>query len=134
MSLSFNGKTWLDDQESRGAENWNTPSKEADWYKCVTRQHLLDDDLSRGYYIEFGTAMELEDQIATHYRDQGYKIKHRKSIRAGFLPSDMFGIAPYSGQWGRGWILFTHRTASTVYAQYLLLTGGDPDVIADNYK
>ena len=132
--MSYNSKWWLCEQEIRGQRNWDKPAKEMCWYRCITKNKLTEDPLSGLYYDDHGTAQETLEEIIQYYRKLGYDIRIKVSTRTGFLPKDAFGVIPYLGQWGKGWIIATSKEASTVCATYILISGGDPDGIADYYQ
>ena len=133
--MSYNSKIWLQEQESSGAANFEEFSKTKSWYLCCTKNKVLEDDLSRWYYIENCTSVDVMNTIMTEYISLGYDIVIKMSSRAGYIPRDAFAVMPYSGQWGKGWIVATNKTSSQVAVTYLLIyKGGSGNGIADNYK
>lgn len=125
--LNYNNQYWLEEQEKKGAVNWFDLSKTKKWYKATTKLNLAKDFFSGLYYNEYGSAPEMLEYITQHYESKGYSVDNRKkSRRCGYLTSDCFGVVPYSGQWGSGWIIATHLTASTVCWNYIIIKGGNP--------
>lgn len=132
--MSYNYDWWKSEQESRGIKNWQRMSKGAEWYTCLTKHKAAQDPLSGVYYYEYGEPEELVNLMVHYYVNMGYDVYTRECSRAGFLQSDTFVIVPYLGQWGRGWIIAKHKSASSVHIWYVLPAGGDPDGIADNHQ
>lgn len=133
--LSYNSKIWLQEQESSGAANWEELSKVKPWYPCVTKNKVQEDNLSRWFYIEHGTSADVLNTMMTDYISLGYDIRLKMSVRAGYIPKDAFAVMPYSGQWGRGWIIATNNSSSQVTATYVILCkGGSGNGIADYYQ
>lgn len=133
--LSYNSRIWLKEQESSGAANWEAFSKVKPWYPCITKNKVQEDDLSRWFYIEHGTSTDVLNTIMTYYLSLGYDIDLKMSGRAGYIPRDSFAVMPYSGQWGRGWIIATSKTNSLVTVTYVLLRkGGSGNGIANYYQ
>lgn len=133
--MSYNSKIWLKEQESSGAANWEELSKSKPWYPCITKNNVQKDDLSRWFYIEHGTSADVFNTIMSYYLSLGYDIDLKMSGRAGYISRDSFAVMPYSGQWGRGWIIATSKTNSLVTATYVLLRkGGSGNGIANYYQ
>lgn len=133
--MSYNSKVWLQEQESSGAANWDELSTVKPWYPCITKNKVQEDDLSRWFYIEHGTSADVLNTMMTQYISLGYDIDLKMSARAGYIAKDAFAVMPYSGQWGRGWIIATGKTNSQVTATYVLLRkGGSGNGIANHYK
>lgn len=123
--LSYNCNCWRLEQESKGSVNWMDLSKTKKWYKVTTKNHLADDFFSGLYDNEYGTAAEMLEYITEYYESLGYQVENwKKSKRCGYLIYDCYGVAPYSGQWGSGWIVITPLTASTVCWNYIIIKGG----------
>lgn len=96
---------------------------------------MQEDDLSRWYYIENGTSADVMNTIMTEYISLGYDIALKMASRAGYIPRDAFAVMPYSGQWGKGWIIATNKTSSQVTVTYMILRkGGSGNGIADYYQ
>lgn len=122
---NYNNNFWLQEQEKKGAVNWFDLSKTKKWYKVTTKSKLADDFFSGLYYNEHGTAAEMLEFITDYYEALGYRVENwKKSKRCGYLISDCFGVVPYSGQWGSGWIVITHLDATTVCWNYIIIKGG----------
>lgn len=122
---NYNNEYWLHEQESKGVINWFDLSKSKKWYKAATKTNLADDFFSGLYYNDFGTAPELLQYITDYYQGLGYQVNNRKKAkRCGYLTSDCFGVVPYSGQWGAGWIVMTHLDNTTVCWNYIIVKGG----------
>lgn len=132
--MSSNNRWWTTEQEVLGSINWERNIREAPWYKCVTRKHIQADELGRLYYTDHGTAQEMLEHICKHYYRMAYSVRMKVASRPGYLPESAFGVAPYLGQWGKGWVIFTHKSPSSVCTTYLILDGGDPHGIADYYQ
>ena len=134
--LSYNTNWWHYEQEANGAANWEIPSKQRCWYGIITKNKLEQDELCGLYYIEHGTAQEMQEAIMGYYLDMGYAIRLRRRCHNGYLPADCFGVLPYLGQWGKGWIVATHDSRSTVSITYIILLpkGGNSNALADYYE
>ena len=134
--LSYNTNWWHYHQESAGSDNWDIPSNKKEWYACITKKTVEADEMAALYYIEFGTSLEMLEEISTYYCSIGYQMHLRQKGRNGYLPKDCFAVLPYSGQWGKGWIIATHKDSVTVTILYALIEnkGGTPDGIADYYE
>ena len=123
--LSYNCNCWRLEQEVKGSVNWMDLSKTKKWYKVTTKNHLADDFFSGLYYNEHGTAAEMLEYITEYYESLGYQVENwKKSKRCGYLIPACYGVVPYSGQWGSGWIVITHLTATTVCWNYIIIKGG----------
>ena len=132
--MSYNTNWWHYQQEAIGSDNWEEPSIKKSWYGCVTKKTISQDDAAVLYFQEFGTIQEMLQEIVNYYGHIGYEVFVKTRSRNGYLAMDTFAVMPYSGQWGRGWIIASQRDKTTVELTYILIgtKGGMPDVIADN--
>ena len=128
MFRNYNFRWWLQEQLSKGEENWQLPTKEKKWYKCITKNTVSWDKLSGIYYNENGGSDSVRHSIIDYYEMHNYMVDIRESVRAGYLVKSCFAIMPYLGQWGRGWIMATHKYQSYVTIYYILIRRND-DVI-----
>lgn len=119
MRENYNLDWWRLDQEPKCRFMHLTKSNP--WYRCTTRQKLAQDPETGLYYDEYGDSRAMKDCIIHHYECLGYTIRIRTATRTGFLPAGAYGVMPYMGQWGRGWIIATGLSASSVNYTYLLV-------------
>lgn len=133
MTLSYNTNWWHYQQEAIGADNWDMASIKKSWYNCVTKNTIKEDDAAALYYQEFGTSQEMLQEIINYYGHIGYEVFIKTRSRNGYLAMDCFAVLPYSGQWGKGWIIASQRNKTTVDLTYILIgtRGGSPDGIAN---
>ena len=131
--MLYNSKWWFNEQEPRGGKNWLEMSKKKPWYNCLTKKTVYSDPLGGVYYDDNGGAQGVFEDICRYYVRQGYEIYIKVATRTGYLTPDTFAIVPYLGQWGRGWLIATHKAGSSVTATYIIISGGDPDGIAASY-
>lgn len=131
--LQYNSRWWMNEQEPKGHINWIDMSKNRPWYKCLTQKTVFADPLGGVYYTDNGGAQGVFEDMFRYYVQRGYEVCIKVSTRTGYLRADTFAIVPYLGQWGRGWIIATHKEGSTVTATYILINGGDPDGIQAAY-
>ena len=134
--MSYNTNWWHYEQQARGSDSWDLPSIKKSWYGCITKNTVKADDAAEVYYIEFGTEQEMLQEIINFYGRIGYEVFVKVRSRNGYLSPDCFAVIPYSGQWGRGWILAGNRDKNTVNITYVLIgtRGGNPDGLADYYE
>ena len=137
--MSYNSNWWKNEQEIRGADNWEDLSKNKPWCRSITKNNLAVDDQSGIYYQEFGTSGDMVQQIWGYYISLGYEVDHKIASHCGYLPQPCFSVMPYNGQWGKGWIVAEHdiSSRSTVTIHYILIkrgVGSDGQQASDNYQ
>lgn len=119
MSENYNLDWWRLDQEAHCKFHHLTKSQS--WYRCTTRQQLAKDRETGLYYNEYGSSDLMKECIIAHYESLGYHVRIRTATRAGFLSAGVYAVMPYMGQWGRGWIIATGLTTSSVRYCYMLI-------------
>lgn len=122
--LSYNHDYWKLEQEIKAPQNWQQFAKEKPWYHCITQKTIAADPLAGLYYEENGSSREMVTGIVGFYMALGYEPEIRCRSRAGYLPVECYGVMPYLGQWGKGWIVSTQKTTSSVNMTYILIPGG----------
>ena len=131
--MSYNSDYWNVEQSSR-PKNWETVSKEKKWYLCTTKNTLSWDRSAGLYYEENGSSRDMISGITAHYLALGYDLIYRQRIRAGYLQKGTFGVMPYLGQWGRGWIVATNKTDSSSSVIWFYVIIKDPEEGSNNGK
>ncbi len=121
--MSYNYDYWKLEQETND-QNWQQFGKEKPWYRCVTKNTIAEDPLAGLYYEENGSSWDMVIGIVGFYISLGYVTKIRCRSRAGYLSKECYGVMPYIGQWGRGWVISTAKTISTINMTYILISGG----------
>lgn len=119
MNEVYNLEWWRMEQEANC--KFHHLTKTRPWYKCTTRQQLAKDPETGLYYNDHGNSDMMKEYIISHYQSLGYNFRIRSATRAGFLSSAMYAVMPYMGQWGRGWIIATGLSASSVNYCYILI-------------
>lgn len=126
--MSYNSDYWQVSQAGRES-NFKTVAKEKKWYICTTKNTLAWDRDAGLYYEENGSSRDMLSAITAFYLALGYELFYRMRSRAGYLQKGTFGVMPYLGQWGRGWIIASHKpgSGSSVTWTYILLGKQEDD-------
>ncbi len=116
---SINAQNWKRGQLPKA--RYNTPSLQYPWFRCITFNKVMKSDgIAAYYYPEHGNANTVKAAIMENFP----YFKVRESTRTGYLKRGHFVVAPYLGQWGKGWFVAENNAGSGSSVKITYYTDG----------